>query len=127
MPHLHDGCDVIRRQFEKRRDTVERIRRHLQGNLVGYVALFFALSLGTAWALSPNSVTSKTVKNGSIKGADVKDNSLTGADVLESSLSLPAGPVGPEGPQGPQGPAGADAMITPGSVGTNELANGSVS
>jgi hypothetical protein len=54
---------------------------HLRSNVVAYIALFFALGLGTAWALERDSVKSKHVKNESLKGADIKDEKLTGADV----------------------------------------------
>ena len=46
-----------------------RIRAHLRGNVVGYLALFFALSLGTAWALAPNSVTSRAIKTNAVKSS----------------------------------------------------------
>ena len=58
-----------------------RVRHHLQSNVVGYIALFFALGLGTAWALERDSVKSKHVQDESLKGKDVKDEKLTGADV----------------------------------------------
>ena len=50
-----------------------RVLGHMRHNVVGYVALFFALS-GTAVAASL------------ITGERIQDDSLTGADVLESSL-----------------------------------------
>lgn len=76
----------------------ERIGRHVRANVVGYVALFLALSAGAyAAAIAPkNSVVSKSIKNGQVKNADIAanavdsskiaDNSITGADVDESSL-----------------------------------------
>jgi hypothetical protein len=48
---------------------------HLRTNLVGYVALAVALSTGTAYAATKipnNSVTSKSIKNHSIKPKDLK-------------------------------------------------------
>jgi hypothetical protein len=63
-------------------------RHHIRANIVGYVALFFALSLGTAWALERNSVKSKHIADGQVKSKDVKDNGLLGADIDESSLQL---------------------------------------
>ena len=72
------------------------IRRHLQSNAVGYVALFIALGLGTAYGASKvgpndiakNAIHSKHIKNGQVKEADlqrarfvkVRDNPLTGDD-----------------------------------------------
>ena len=64
---------------------------HLRNNVVGYVALFFALA-GGAYAVTavPNdSVGSKAVKDGSLRGKDVRDDSIKGADVNESTLVLP--------------------------------------
>ena len=54
----------------------KRIMAHVRGNLVGYVALFFALGLGTAWALDANSVRSKHIVDGQVKGADVAERTL---------------------------------------------------
>ena len=76
--------------------------------LVALIALSVALS-GTATArgviaaLRPNSVTSKTVKDGSLRIADFnrKDGSR-----LRGDRGLP-GPAGPAGDVGPQGPPGA--------------------
>jgi hypothetical protein len=88
------------------------IRGHVRSNFVGYVALFFALGLGTAWAagLERDSVKSKHVKDGQIKSVDVRDDGLTGDDVDEGTLDLPPGPTGPRGPVGPEGPAGSAAL-----------------
>ena len=52
--------------------------RHLKGNLVAYVALFFALSLGTAWALGANTVRSKHIVNGQVKAPDLAAASVKG-------------------------------------------------
>jgi hypothetical protein len=49
---------------------------HLRGNAVGYVALFLALGLGTAWALDANSVRSKHIVNDQVKGVDVAERTL---------------------------------------------------
>jgi hypothetical protein len=70
--------------------------RSLPAMLVASVALIVAAS-GTAGALAgkgsvdkddlqKNVVTSKNVKNGSLKGADVKKDSLTGKQIKESKL-----------------------------------------
>ncbi len=63
--------------------------RHLTfANVTSVVALTVALSTGTAYAathLPKNSVTSKQVKNGSLRAADFKAG------------QLPAGPAGPAG------------------------------
>lgn len=79
-------------------------RRHLTyANVIGTLALFVALG-GGAYAVSTakrNSVTSRSVRNESIKGVDVLNDSLTGLDVDEGSLELPVGPKGPKGDVGP--------------------------
>jgi hypothetical protein len=68
-----------------------RIREHLQSNVVGYVALFFALTMGTAWALGANSVKSKHIKDGQVWTEDVANDSsphaLTGDDIATSALT----------------------------------------
>jgi hypothetical protein len=67
----------------------ERVQTHLRNNVIGYVALFFALTTG-AYAVTHaprNSVTSKSVKNSSLKGTDVRDGSITGADVGDDSIT----------------------------------------
>ena len=51
----------------------KRVVRHLRGNLVGYLALVFALGIGTAWALDRNSVRSKHIVNGQVKDKDLAD------------------------------------------------------
>lgn len=90
------------------------IATHLRGNVVGYVALFVALS-GTAWAVATvgprqikeNAVRSKHIKAGQVTASDlaaaavtssaigpgavgstsVLDNALTGADLQDQSLN----------------------------------------
>jgi hypothetical protein len=69
---------------------------HIRGNLVGYIALFFALSAGAYALPGHNKVRSDDIKNGQVKLGDlasnsvnspkVVDNSLTGSDVAEASL-----------------------------------------
>ncbi|MDX6586342.1 MAG: hypothetical protein QOI31_815 [Solirubrobacterales bacterium] len=60
--------------------------RHLRSNVVAYIALFFALGVGTAWALDANSIKSKHIKDGQVKSVDVRDDDVTGADIDESTL-----------------------------------------
>jgi hypothetical protein len=100
------------------------VRDHVRANVVGYVALFIALS-ATAYALpGRNTVDSGDVKAGQVKtrnlgrfavtgsklapnsvnSSKVVDNSLTGADINESTLNLPGQPT----TLPPNGPAGGD-------------------
>jgi hypothetical protein len=65
------------------------VREHLRGNIVGYVALFVALS-GVAYAANAvpkNSVSSSSIKKGGVKSSDVANEALTGTDVNEATLS----------------------------------------
>lgn len=95
--------------------TATRFSRHLRSNVVGYLALFVALS-ATAWAapkitskeIGKNAVRSKQVKSnavkaaelapGSVDGSKVAGDSLGGDEILESSLrGLSATPTGAAG------------------------------
>ena len=61
---------------------------HIRSNIIGYVALFFALSTGAyAAGLANNSVKSKHIKDGQVKTADVRDYSLAAADLGASSVT----------------------------------------
>jgi hypothetical protein len=100
------------------------IKNHLTfGNVIAAIAVFLAFG-GSALAgakLARNSVSSPTVKNGSVRGKDVRDDSLTGADINEATLQMkaapagvgPAGPSGPAGATGPQGPPGPPGQTGP--------------
>jgi hypothetical protein len=64
-----------------------RLAKHLRNNIVGYVAVFIALSAGAyAAGLKKNSVKSKQIKDGAVVSVDVGDDSLTGVDVQEPTL-----------------------------------------
>jgi hypothetical protein len=92
---------------------VSRLRSHVGRNLVGYIALFIALS-GTAYAAKPL-INGEDVQNESLTGDDVLNDSLKGADVDESTLSG----VSPSGAAG-GGLAGSypNPSIASGAVGT---------
>jgi hypothetical protein len=47
------------------------VLRHIRANFIAYLALFLALSMGTAWALEKNSVKSKHIVNEQVKGKDL--------------------------------------------------------
>jgi hypothetical protein len=78
-----------------------RVSTHLRSNVVGYLALFVALS-ATAWAapkitskqIAKNAVKAKHIKDGQVGSPEVADNGLTGIDIDESTLQgLEPGPV----------------------------------
>jgi uncharacterized protein YidB (DUF937 family) len=53
-----------------------RLGRHIRSNVIGYVALFLALSTGSAVALrGSNSVFSDDIVNGAVKTQDINDTS----------------------------------------------------
>jgi hypothetical protein len=60
------------------------IRNHLRSNVVGYVALFVALS-GTAMASHPggaDTISAADIINNEIRTEDIKDANVTTADFL---------------------------------------------
>ena len=68
-----------------------KIAMHLRTNVIGYVALFFSLGLGTAWALERNSVRSQHIVDNQVKSGDVRDDDaqgggLRGIDIAADSL-----------------------------------------
>jgi hypothetical protein len=95
-----------------------RISDHIRGNLVGYVALFVALS-STAWAANGplagrNTVGSADLINGDVRRSDVARNAINSTKVANGTLqtvdfapgTLLEGRDGATGPQGPGGPEG---------------------
>jgi hypothetical protein len=103
-----------------------QLRRHYPSPamVVALAALFVALG-GSSYAalvLKANSVSSKHIKNGQVKGVDLGKASIDSSKVVNGKLlaedfaagQLPAGARGPQGPQGPQGATGA-----PGAAGTD--------
>jgi hypothetical protein len=115
--------------------------------VVALLALFVALSGGAYAALRlPNaSVGSAQLKSGAVTEAKLRDGSVTARKVKAGSLlakdfkagQLAAGATGPQGAQGPAGPATGAAggsltgtypnpLIAAGAIGTNQLADGSV-
>jgi hypothetical protein len=94
----------------------ERIRQHLQGNVVGYVALFVALS-GTALALPGHkTVKSDDLANGAVKSKAIADGSVKTTKIGNAAVT--SGKL-------------ADASVTPqkvaaSAVGATALADGAV-
>jgi hypothetical protein len=66
-----------------------RIRAHIQSNVVGYIALFFAVT-GVAWAarIAPkNSVATKSIKNKAVTTAKLANGAVTGSKVAPATLN----------------------------------------
>ena len=62
-----------------------RIRNHLRSNVVGYIALFFVLTGGTAYALDgSNTVFSDDIVNGEVKAADLGTDSVTSSRIVRA-------------------------------------------
>ena len=65
------------------------IRSHVRGNIVGYVALFFALSGGAlaVTTAAKNSVNSRAIINGQVMRPDLRANAVNSSKVADGSLS----------------------------------------
>ena len=77
--------------------------RGRHSTVVAYLALFVALS-GTAYAAAK--ITSRDIKDGTIRSIDVKDHELRARDFRPGQL--PAGKQGPKGDTGAPGQPGQD-------------------
>jgi hypothetical protein len=105
--------------MKRRLFVPRRILSHLAGNGVAYLALFFALSGGAAFAatvaLPRNSVGSLQVKDHSLLKKDFKAGQIPAGKAGAAGPAGPAGPAGAAGaagPAGPAGPSGASATYT---------------
>src|SRR6058998_3012786 len=64
-----------------------KLRAHIRGNIVGYVALFFALSTGSAVALSgSNTVFTDDIVNDQVRSDDVRNDTLGGGGLQAVDL-----------------------------------------
>jgi hypothetical protein len=92
--------------------------------VVSIVALVAAVAGGAyAAGVAKNSVTSKAIRNGAVKGIDVKDHSLTAGDIDASALPArgATGPAGAKGATGPTGVAGPTASTFASRIGTGSV------
>ena len=73
--------------FHAMRST--KLRNHLRSNVIGYVALFVALS-GTAVASHPggaDTISSADIINNEVRTEDIRDANLTTADIRADSIT----------------------------------------
>ena len=83
------------------------ISKHVRNNVVGYVALFIALSGGTAYALDgSNTVFSDDIVNQEVKTEDIRDANVMTADIRHDAVTT--------------------VKIADGAVSTGKLADGAV-
>ncbi len=65
-----------------------RLRTHLRSSIVGYIALFVAMSGAAYAATAPrNSVVSRSIRDGEVKSRDVGTNQIRSADVRNDDLA----------------------------------------
>ena len=89
-----------------------RIRDHIRSNVIGYVALFFALSTGSAVALSgSNTVFTDDIVDNHVRSEDVRNDTLAGGGL--TAVDLRPGSVG-------------TSEVADESLGAGDLAAGSV-
>jgi hypothetical protein len=67
-----------------------RIRRHIRSNLIGFLALFLALSTGSALALNgSNTVFSDDIVNGEVKTPDLGANAVATGKIADGQVTAP--------------------------------------
>jgi hypothetical protein len=71
-----------------------RLSDHIRSNVVGYVAVFIALS-GTAWAAA--TIGANDIKDNAVRSYHVKDDQIKGADVKSAQVQLRIGGTCPDG------------------------------
>jgi hypothetical protein len=99
------------------------MRNHIRSNVIGYVALFFALSSS---ALAANTVFSEDIVNGEVKRADLGNNAVNAPKIATDGVAnaelADNSVTGTEVQDG----AIANADLADGSVGTNKVQDGAI-
>jgi hypothetical protein len=117
-------------------DTSFRTRAHLRNNVIGYVALFLALTMGTAYATHPggaNTISTDDIIDGEVRQADIQNGAVTTADISNSNGVRSEDVLDDTDPAGglaavDLGPASvASSELAPASVGSGALQDFSVS
>jgi len=104
----------------------ERIRRHLQSHVVGYLALFVALS-GTALALpGKKQVKPDDLANGAVKGKAIAAGAVSTAKVRDDAITAPKLSPGAVTSAVLGGSAVGTAALADSAVTSAKLANDSV-
>ena len=104
----------------------ERIRRHLQSHVVGYLALFVALS-GTALALpGTKQVKPNDLANGAVKGRAIAAGAVSTAKVRDDAITAPKLSPGAVTSAVLGGSAVGTAALADSAVTSAKLANDSV-
>ena len=100
--------------------------RYARQHHVALIALFLALG-GTSYAavaLPANSVGAKQIKKDAVTSKKVKNGSLKRQDFAAGQLPAgptgPAGPVGPAGPPGPKGESFEPAVLEASAMGSDD-------
>jgi formylglycine-generating enzyme required for sulfatase activity len=68
------------------------ISEHVRSNVVGYVALFFALSGGAAWATHPggaDTISSADIINNEVDEQDLKDGAVATDELADGAVTEP--------------------------------------
>src|SRR4051794_4730992 len=99
-----------------------RIRGHLRGNLVGYIALFLVLTGGTASALNgSNTVFSDDIVNGEVKSSDVGIGAVTAPKLATGAVTNPKLAGGAV-----TAPKLADGAVTAPKLGSDSVNSGNI-
>jgi hypothetical protein len=120
--------------FREGRES-SRIRAHLRNNVIGYVALFFALTMGTAYATHPggaNTISTDDIIDGEVRQADIQNGTVTTADISNSNGVRSEDVLDDTDPLGglaavDLGPASvASSELAPNAVGSGSVQDGSL-
>jgi hypothetical protein len=111
-----------------------RIGAHLRSNVIGYLALFFALTMGTAYATHPggadtistediidSEVRSADINNGAVNTEDITNDGVRSEDVRDDTSvggGLAAADLGPA--------SVGSSELAPNAVGSASVLNGSL-
>jgi hypothetical protein len=65
--------------------VLNRVRSHISGNAVAYLALFLALG-GTSYGLTSGSVDSREIRNNTIRTGDLRNNEVRSRDIRNRTI-----------------------------------------